>query len=95
MNSEFFKLFSYTHGAFLICESSGFEKIHFDIQISTGSHLKFRKSVQSMYEASGAFEAHASLCYKLQNASKFEKIDQKLKILNPRFMEGAFYLQGF
>ena len=67
-----FKLFLCTHGAFLICGSSGLEKIHFDIQISSRSNLKRRKRFQSMYRASGAFEAHASVSYKLQNASKFE-----------------------
>ena len=87
-----FKLFLCTHGTFLICGSSGLEKIHFDIQISTGSHLKRRKPFQSMYRASGAFEAHDSVGYKLQKASKYEKIDKNSKILKSRFMEGTFYL---
>jgi len=90
-----FKLFLCIHGAFLICGSSGLEKIHFDIRISTRSHLKRRKSFQSMYGASGAFEAHASVSYKLQKASKYEKIDKNSKILKSRFMEGAFYLWSF
>ena len=61
MNFSFFKLFSYTHGAFLICEWSRLEKTYFDIQISTGSHPKRKKSLQSMYRASGAFEMYARI----------------------------------
>ena len=48
-----------------------------------------------MYSASGAFEALASVSYKLQKASKYEKIDKNSKILKSRFMEGAFYLWSF
>ena len=90
MNFSFFKLFSYTPGAFLICGSRRLEKTHFDIQVSTGSHLKRRKSLQSMYRASGAFETYAYVSCKLQDVSKVEKISQKLKILNRRiYFKGA------
>ena len=45
-----------------------------------------------MYKASGAFAMCDCVSYKPKNVTKFEKIDQNLKSLNPRFMEGAFYL---
>ena len=48
-----------------------------------------------MYRASGAFVVYDYVSYKPKNVTKFEKIDQNLKSLNPRFMEGAFYLWGF